>query len=400
VDNITHALVGAAIAECALPRESSRRTRVAAMCTGIVAANAPDVDLFYTAIIDEPLGYLLHHRGHSHTWPGLAALGLLIWSGLRLLPSTKASIRDARPRWMVLVSAALASHLLMDAANSYGTHFFYPFSSRWFYGDAVFVLEPWLWAILGAAAALNATRIWRLLAVCLTVLPIGALAAIGLFPRGMLAVLLAVVGLAAFAVRGWDRRRRAAAVLVATAAIFAAMPGVSRAAKAEARRAIGSPGDRDVVDIVSDVNPGVPWCWSVMTLQWAADEPGEALVARRATLSLLPRVWPAASCASAVLGRQWSTDLAESDAIVWHRRWRIDVDELRALSAANCRVRAWLQFGRVPHVANGRIADVRFDHPIGQNFTLMGIASASDGCPGFLTDWELPRRDILRESVP
>jgi inner membrane protein len=399
VDNITHAFVGAAMAECALPRGASRRTRIACLCTGIVAANAPDVDLLYSNIIEEPLGYLLHHRGHSHTWPGLAALGLLIWSGLLFLPSTKASIRDARPRWILLVAAALASHLLMDAANSYGTHFFYPFSSRWSYGDAVFVLEPWLWAILGATLALNATRVWRVLTVCVTVLPLGALTAIGLFPRGMLAVLLAVVGLAAFPIRGWDRRRRAVAALVATAAIFAAMPGVSRAAKAEARRALGSAGDRDVIDIVSDVNPGVPWCWSVMTLQRAADGPGDTLVARRATLSLLPSVWPAASCASAVLGRQWSTDLAESDAIVWHRRWRIDVDELRALAAANCRVRAWLQFGRVPHVANGRIADVRFDHPIGQNFTPMAIGAAS-GCPGFLTDWAPPRRDVLQESVP
>ena len=39
----------------------------------------------------------------------------------------------------------------MDSANSYGTHLLYPFSARWIYGDAVFVLEPWLWLILGAA---------------------------------------------------------------------------------------------------------------------------------------------------------------------------------------------------------------------------------------------------------
>jgi inner membrane protein len=396
VDNITNAYVGAAMAECALPRGSSSRTRVACLCTGIVAANAPDVDLLYSTIIEEPLGYLLHHRGHSHTWPGLAALGLLIWAGLRLLPSTRASIRDIRSRWVLLVAAALGSHLLMDAANSYGTHLFYPFSSRWIYGDAVFVLEPWLWAILGATVALNAAGVWRLLTGCLTILPIGALTAIGLFPRGMLAVLVAVVGTAAFATRGWDRRRRSVAALAATAAIFVAMPGVSRAAKAEARRALGSPGEGAVVDIVADANPGVPWCWSVMTLQWAADGLGETLVARRATLSLLPGVWPAASCASARLSRSWAGE-AESPSIVWHRRWRIDVDELRALSAANCRVRAWLQFGRVPQVANGRIADVRFEHPIGQNFTPMAIAAGSS-CPAYLTRWELPRRDVLDDA--
>ena len=60
-----------------------------------------------------------------------------------------------------LIGAALLGHLLMDTANGYGTHLFYPFSARWIYGDAVFVLEPWLWVILGATLALNASRFWR-----------------------------------------------------------------------------------------------------------------------------------------------------------------------------------------------------------------------------------------------
>ena len=122
----------------------------------------------------------------------------------------------------------------------------------------------------------------------------------------------------------------------------------------------------------------MPWCWSVLTLQKAAGGPAEALIARRATLSLLPGVWPASSCASArLMSAHWTADDPASDAIVWHRRWRIDVDELRALYAANCRVRAWLQFGRVPHVADGTIADLRFEHPIGQNFTPMAVETGA-----------------------
>jgi inner membrane protein len=76
VDNVTHAFVGAAMAECAVSHGAAPRARVAMLCAGAVAANAPDVDLIYTNIIEEPLGYLLHHRGHSHTLPGLAVIGL------------------------------------------------------------------------------------------------------------------------------------------------------------------------------------------------------------------------------------------------------------------------------------------------------------------------------------
>jgi len=385
--------------EYAAPRDGSSGTRAVFIAAGVIAANAPDVDLLYTGLTEAPLGYLLHHRGHSHTLPGLIALGLLIWSGLRLLPWVKAGVLGAERRWLLLLAVALFGHLLMDSANSYGTHPFYPFSARWIYGDAVFVLEPWLWVILGAALALNAGRLWRVLVALLALGPLAALVSLGLLRVGVLAAMLGLGCAAAIAARSWDRRTRAAGVLLATAAIFVLMPGVSRVAKGEARRALQGVDSGAVVDIVSDANPGVPWCWSVLTLQKAADGPGDALIARRATLSLLPGAWPAASCASARLSARWTApDGAASDAIVWHRRWRIDVEELRALYAANCRVRAWLQFGRAPYVANGSIADLRFEHPIGQNFTPMAVGTDARACPSHVTGWELPRHDVLTDS--
>jgi hypothetical protein len=42
VDNITHAFVGAAMAECALPANQSTRARAMFMSVGVLAANAPD----------------------------------------------------------------------------------------------------------------------------------------------------------------------------------------------------------------------------------------------------------------------------------------------------------------------------------------------------------------------
>jgi inner membrane protein len=400
VDNVTHAFAGAAMAECAVPCGVSSRTRAIFLCAGVVAANAPDVDLLYTGITEAPLGYLLHHRGHSHTLPGLVALGLVIWAALRLLPWGRAAMRGTERRWILLIVAALLGHLLMDTANGYGTHLFYPFSARWVYGDAVFVLEPWLWVILGAALALNASRFWRVLVALLALGPLVALASVGLLRVGVVIVMFGVVAAMVAAVRAWDRRRRAATALLAAAIIFVVMPGVSRVAKGEARRAAQVAETGEIVDVLSDANPGVPWCWSVLTLQKAAGGPPEALIARRATLSLLPGVWPASSCASArLMSAHWAAnDHAASDAIVWHRQWRIDVDALRALRAANCRVRAWLQFGRVPHVADGTIADLRFEHPIGQNFTPMAVGTGARGCPAHVTDWQLPRRDVLTDS--
>jgi len=397
MDNVTHAFVGAAMAECAVPHGASSRTRTILIAAGVIAANAPDVDLLYAGITEAPLGYLLHHRGHSHTLPGLAVLGVAIWSGLKVLPRAKAALQGIDRRVILLIAAALLGHLLMDAANSYGTHLLYPFSARWVYGDAVFVLEPWLWLVLGAALASNAARLRRAAVALLALAPLAALVAIGLLPVGVAAVMLVVTGALAFTARTWGRKKRAALVLAAAATIFTVMPAVSRLAKGTARRAVYDLDRGELVDIVSDVNPGVPWCWGVLTLQNAADGPDRALVARRGTLSLLPGLWPATSCASArLMSARWPTDAATpSNEIVWHRQWRINLEELRTLQARNCRVRAWLQFGRVPHVANGTIADLRFEHPVGQNFTPMAIDSGAPGCPSFVTSWELPRRDVL-----
>ena len=182
--------------------------------------------------------------------------------------------------------------------------------------------------------------------------------------------------------------------LGATAAIFLGMAGVSQVVKAQAQQAAVSLESGELVDIVADANPGVPWCWAVLTLQRATGSTA-TLTARRATLSLLPGLWPAASCGSARLATRWSDDSVATDAIVWHRVWRIDVEQLRSLDSRNCRVSAWLQFGRVPYVASGVIRDLRFENPIGQNFTPMAIDEGSRGCPRFLTHWELPRRDVL-----
>ena len=130
---------------------------------------------------------------------------------------------------------------------------------------------------------------WRVLIAVLTLAPIGALVQVGLLQAGVLA------DSSAWSAPARSRSpmaspTRAAAALVATAAIAVVMSGVSRAAKAQARGAIAG-HDGEVIDVVADANPGVPWCWAVMVLQKAGNDPRIA-VATRATLSLLPASGP------------------------------------------------------------------------------------------------------------
>jgi inner membrane protein len=40
-------------------------------------------------------------------------------------------------------------HVFMDFTNSYGVRLLMPFSGRWFYGDALYIVDPWLYLSLG-----------------------------------------------------------------------------------------------------------------------------------------------------------------------------------------------------------------------------------------------------------
>ena len=60
---------------------------------------------------------------------------------------------------MLLASiVASATHPLLDWTNNYGIRFLLPWNPRWFYGDLVFIVDPFLWLVLGAAAFLLTSR--------------------------------------------------------------------------------------------------------------------------------------------------------------------------------------------------------------------------------------------------
>jgi inner membrane protein len=134
LDNITHSLVGVALADLAMGRRGTKVQRPLFVGAGIIAANLPDLDFAYSRITPAPIGYLLHHRGHTHTVVGLAVLALMLGFVYRFLPSVREMRPSGQLRFWLLIAIALASHLLLDSLNSYGVHPFYPFDNTWYFG--------------------------------------------------------------------------------------------------------------------------------------------------------------------------------------------------------------------------------------------------------------------------
>ena len=172
MDNLTHSLVGLVAAKAGLERLSPMATTVC-----VLAANAPDLDILTT--LGGKWFYLHNHRGITHSIVGTLALALLIPTLFYAGDLILARIRKLEPRLkfrgLLIASLILsASHPLMDWTNNYGVRPLLPWNGQWFYGDLVFIVDPWLWLALGGAAFLLAskrlwqTSLWAVLALVLT----------------------------------------------------------------------------------------------------------------------------------------------------------------------------------------------------------------------------------------
>jgi inner membrane protein len=399
VDNITHTLVGIALADVVTRGRATKTERRVSVGAGIIGANLPDIDLAYSAITPPaPLGYLLHHRGHTHTVLGVAVLALGLIAAYRLLPGVRRMPFGDRVRFWLLIAGALASHLLLDALNSYGVHPFHPFDSAWYFGDAVFIFEPWLWIVLGIAAAWNARGRFASAAVWLpiVILPV-AIVSMGIIPIEA-AVALAIVGaIYSAAVRRLPPRARAGVALTATVLIIAALSGLSRLARREVAESLTPELRGRPIDVVLTPNPASPLCWAFIGIE--LDEEKGEYVLRRGTLSLTPAWKAPTACASHRFAGPRRVRTIGGGRIALTDEMHQSLAQLRQLARSNCTVRGWLQFGRAPVIADGKIFDLRFGDRIGQNFSYMTLTSGQESsvCPPFLPGWGTPRADLLDE---
>ncbi|HEX2270328.1 MAG TPA: metal-dependent hydrolase [Pyrinomonadaceae bacterium] len=175
MDNLTHSLVGLTAAKAGLERLSPGATALS-----ILAANAPDVDVAILLTGDR-WTYLQHHRGITHAIVGVVALALLlplIVHGVdRLWARFRNRTHTTNLRGLMIVSLLVtATHPLLDWTNNYGMRFFLPWSPKWYYGDLVFIVDPYIWLLLGGASfLLTATTnvrkiVWAVLGIVVTVL--------------------------------------------------------------------------------------------------------------------------------------------------------------------------------------------------------------------------------------
>ena len=156
MDNVCHTLVGAACGAAGL----NRRTRFGA-ATLMLSANLPDVDVFVFAT-NTP--WIEFRRGWTH---GILAQVILpvAWTAIVWLIDRFTRSRGSKgdrafhAGWTLLLACVgVYSHVFLDLLNNYGVRLASPISWRWFYGDAVFIVDPWMWLMLAVGIWLTSSR--------------------------------------------------------------------------------------------------------------------------------------------------------------------------------------------------------------------------------------------------
>ncbi|MGI4849604.1 MAG: metal-dependent hydrolase, partial [Janthinobacterium lividum] len=377
-----------------------------------LASNFPDLDLITTGLLPAPLGYLLNHRGHTHTLLYAIPQALLLCALLWLLwPSARGLLRASKPARLGLalsVTIGFVLHLAMDLLNSYGLHPLYPFDARWLYGDTIFILEPMFWIGFGVPLAMMVRRpaVRTALLALLLFVPV-FFTVKGFLSWYSLVWLLALsAGLAAlqYKVRQASGTRALAGLLAAFVTLgsfIAIQTGASHAARLAVQRAsLASDPGSQFLDAAMSAFPSNPACWSFVSV--AKNERAGSYRLQRGILSLLPSLMPVAACPAALIDDAAQKPLTrDSAAIVLQATQQGSLARLRRLDQENCHFAAWMRFARMPVLEPDQASDARFDNGLRQNFSTLRFEDFKERlCSPHIAQWGKPRLDLLDPAAP
>ena len=159
MDNLTHSLAGWALGQAGL--KTKTRKGLAAL---ILGANMPDIDVFFGWA---PWAPLATHRGFTHGLVGGVLLmppllAGLLWGLDRWQVSRGARFKSGLAMhfgWLVALSYIGAlSHPLLDWQTTYSVQLLSPLSDKWFHADTLFIIDVWIWLMLGTAIWLSRRR--------------------------------------------------------------------------------------------------------------------------------------------------------------------------------------------------------------------------------------------------
>ena len=146
-------MLGAALGRAGL----ARRTPLG-MTTLVIANNLPDIDVAVFATHTWPMSF---RRGWTHGVPAQVVLPIALTAVVVVcdrLFRRNATDRVKAGEVLLLSYIGVVLHVFLDWLNTYGVRLLMPFSERWFYGDALYIVDPVMYLTLGLGWWFSARR--------------------------------------------------------------------------------------------------------------------------------------------------------------------------------------------------------------------------------------------------
>lgn len=408
MDNVSHALAGVLVAEAGLCLRAKRGLPLSpalpalAWVSSAIAHNLPDLDGFYRFAPGGKLHYLLEHRGYTHTLAWALPLALVAW--LATWAWARWRKRELSRSELFFLGALCVLgplfHVSLDFTNNYGVHPFWPFENRWFYGDAIFIVEPFFWVVSLPSLFFAATaRSARLLLRGLLWVALGALWGVPFVPWPHATVMTLAAGLLMF----WAGRAQplprifgAIGLCLMGLGLFFFSGARGRTLLTEALAQAAPEATR--VDVVMTPLPANPLCWEAIAL---TRYPDERYGFQRVQVAPWPSLMRAEQCPALYFSRPTVMPLVPfalpaNPAFAAKDQGFLSLPRLQHLARENCQVEAFLSFSRLPFVLEqtGWVGDFRYDLQDGEGFAVFPL-EAKPTCLKSLPPWTPPREDLL-----
>src|SRR3989304_6893921 len=146
MDPITHCLSGAILSRTGFYQRFGRLATIIL----ITGALIPDIDHFSLRLAG-PLAYLKYHRGFTHSLMGSFVIAAVMAGAAYSIKHVREQLPHGLHGYGILFALSLLgiyTHIFLDLITSYGTQIFFPFSTKRYSLDLVFIIDLYFTSIL------------------------------------------------------------------------------------------------------------------------------------------------------------------------------------------------------------------------------------------------------------
>jgi len=146
MDPITHGLSGAILSRTGFYQRFGRFATIIL----VIAALIPDIDHISLRLAG-PLAYLKYHRGFTHSLMGSFVIAAVMAGAAYSIKHVREQLPHGLHGYGILFALSLLgiyTHIFLDLITSYGTQIFFPFSTKRYSLDLVFIIDLYFTSIL------------------------------------------------------------------------------------------------------------------------------------------------------------------------------------------------------------------------------------------------------------